>query len=225
MNKNLKRSGFWPFILTNLPLVGWGWWIANHRSRIQAVKKESIMNGQFNRGFTLMELLVTMAVAAILLAIAVPNFQSFFNRNRVVTVTNDFITAVNYARSEAIKGGAITTLCMSNNTSTNAPSCTGNTNWSNGWIIWVDRNGNGVMDTGVVSELIRIHGPINAGDVAMGGAKTSFSFNGQGALTTTTGGDTFNICTPSGLTFSNSITVDPSGHLRRVAQPNLAVCP
>jgi len=122
------------------------------------VKKENIMNGQFNRGFTLMELLVTMAVAAILLAIAVPNFQSFFNRNRVVTVTNDFITAVNYARSEAIKGGAITTLCMSSS----GVACTGNSGWSNGWIIWVDRNANGVMDTGVVSELIRAHGPINA---------------------------------------------------------------
>ena len=185
------------------------------------MKKENIMNGQFNRGFTLMELLVTMAVAAILLAIAVPNFQSFFNRNRVVTVTNDFITAVNYARSEAIKGGAITTLCMSSS----GVACTGNSGWSNGWIIWVDRNANGVMDTGVVSELIRAHGPINAGNVAMGGTQTSFSFNGQGALTTTTGGDTFNICTPSGLTFSNSITVDPSGHLRRVANPGLATCP
>ncbi|MHB1175653.1 MAG: GspH/FimT family pseudopilin [Sulfuriferula sp.] len=179
------------------------------------------MNGQFNRGFTLIELLVTMAVAAILVSIAVPSFQTFFNRNRIAAVTNDYITAINYARSEAIKGGAITTLCMSNS----GLACTGNSGWSNGWIIWVDRNGNSIMDTGVVSELIRAHGPINAGDVAMGGTKTSFSFNSQGALTTTTGGDTFNICTPSGLTFSNSITVDPSGHLRRVANPGLATCP
>jgi type IV fimbrial biogenesis protein FimT len=185
------------------------------------VKKENIMNGQFKRGFTLIELMVTVAVAAILVSIAAPSFQTFFNRNRIATVTNDYITAINYARSEAIKGGAITTLCMSSSGS----ACTGNSGWSNGWIIWVDRNGDGVMNTGVVSELTRAHGPINAGNVAIGGTKTSFSFNGQGALTTTTGGDTFNICTPSDLTLSNSISVDPSGHLRRVAKPALAICP
>ena len=174
------------------------------------MKKENIMNGQFNHGFTLIELLVTMAIAAILLAVAVPSFQTFFNRNRVAAVTNDYITAINYARSEAVKGGATTTICMSNS----GIACTGNSGWSNGWII-----------TGVVSGLIRVHGPINAGNVAMGGTKTSFSFSGQGALTTTTGGDTFNICTPSDLTLSNSITVDPSGHLRRVAKPGLTTCP
>ncbi|HUW28326.1 MAG TPA: GspH/FimT family pseudopilin [Sulfuriferula sp.] len=182
------------------------------------MKKENIMNGQFNRGFTLMELLVTMAVAAILLAVAVPSFQTFFNRNRVAAVTNDYITAINYARSEAVKGGAVTTICMSSSGS----ACTGNTNWSQGWIIWADRNANSTLDAG---ELVRTHGPINAGNVAIGGTQTSFSFNGQGALTTTTGGDAFNICTPSDLTLSNRITIDPSGHLRRVANPGLATCP
>ncbi|BBP03681.1 hypothetical protein TPL01_23290 [Sulfuriferula plumbiphila] len=175
------------------------------------------MNGQFNHGFTLIELLVTMAVAAILVTMAVPGFQTFFNRNRIAAVTNDYLAAINYARSEAVKGGAITTLCMSSNGST----CNG-TQWSQGWVIWADRNANGMLDAG---ELMRSHGPINAGDVAMGGSQTSFSFNGQGALTTTTGGDTFNICTPSDLTLSNSITIDPSGHLRRVANPGLATCP
>ena len=182
------------------------------------MKRENIMKGQFNFGFTLIELMVTVAIAAILVAVAAPGFQTFFSTNRVATVTANYVAAVNYARSEAVKGGAITTLCMSNNSA----ACTGNTGWSNGWIVWTDRNANGVMDAG---ELIQTHGPINAGDVAMGGAQTSFSFNGLGALTTSTGGDTFNICTPSNLALSNTITVDPSGHLRRVANPTLAACP
>ena len=176
------------------------------------MKKENIMNGQFNRGFTLIELMVTVAVAAILVAVAAPSFQAFFNRNRIATVTNDYIAAINYARSEAVKGGGNATLCMSNNNA----SCTG-TGWSNGWIVTVG------------TALKRTHGPINAGNVAMGGTQTSFMFNGLGALTTAAGGlgmgDTFNICTPSDLTLSNSITVDPSGHLRRVANPALATCP
>ena len=99
----LKTSRFWPFILTNLPLVGWRWWIAKHLFRIQAVKKENIMNGQFNHGFTMIELLVTMAVAAILMAIAVPSYRSFMISSRVATESNDFLAALNLARSEAIK--------------------------------------------------------------------------------------------------------------------------
>ena len=182
------------------------------------MKKDIIMYRRSASGFTLIELMVTLGVAAILLAIAVPSFQTVFNSNRVIAVTNDYITALNYARSQAVKGGAITTLCMSNNGS----SCTGNTGWSNGWIVWSDLNSNGVMDTG---ELMQSHGAINAGDVAMGGTQSSFSFNGLGALTTTTGGDTFNICTPSELSISNTITIDPSGHLRNAPNPTLTSCP
>ncbi len=182
------------------------------------MKKVLIINRWDASGFTLIELMVAIGVAAILLAIAVPSFQTIFNSNRVVTVTNDYITALNYARSQAVKGGAITTLCMSNNGS----NCTGSSGWSNGWIVWSDLNSNGVMDTG---ELMQSHGPINAGDVAMGGTQSSFSFNGLGALTTTTGGDRFNICTPSELSISNTVTVDPSGHLRNVVNPTLTTCP
>ncbi|HET9112675.1 MAG TPA: GspH/FimT family pseudopilin, partial [Burkholderiales bacterium] len=112
-----------------------------------------MMNRPYISGFTLLELIVAMGVAAILLAISVPNFQTIFNSNRVVTVANDYMTALNYARSQAVKGGAITTICMSNNGS----ACTGSSGWSNGWIVWSDLNSNGVMDTG---ELMQSHGPI-----------------------------------------------------------------
>lgn len=180
-----------------------------------------IMNRKFNHGFTLIELLVTMAIAAILLALAVPSFKSFFSRNRVATVTNDYMSSINFARSEAVKGGAITTMCMMSTSSVNTCSTT-NTGWSAGWIIWADRNSNSMMDAG---ELLRSHGPINAGNVAIGGTQIAFKFNGQGALTTTAGADTFNICTSNDLTLSNSITIGPSGQLRRAANPSLATCP
>jgi type IV fimbrial biogenesis protein FimT len=170
-------------------------------------------------GFTLIELLVTLTVAAVLLTLGVPAFQALFNREQVSAVTNDFLTAINNTRSEAAKGGAVTTICMSNDNAT----CTGNTGWASGWVIWSDRNGNGALDAG---ELLRVHGAITAGKATIGGGvRTGFSFNGQGALTAAAGFDTINVCTPNDLTMSSQIMVEASGHVRRIANPGLGSCP
>ena len=182
------------------------------------------MNRQYGFGFTLIELMVTLAVAGVLAAIGAPVFVTLFNSNRIATVTNDYVSAVNFARSEAIKGGATTTLCMSIDGATCAvvSTATPTLNWASGWIVWSDRNGNNSLDTG---EVLASHGAINAGNVAIGGIQTSFSFTGTGALVVGTLGDTFNICTPTDLPVSNTITIEPSGHVRRVSNPTLAACP
>ena len=59
------------------------------------------------RGFSLVELLVTLAVAAIVLGLAAPNMSSLIQNNRFVAQANQFVAAVTYARSEAIKRGAL----------------------------------------------------------------------------------------------------------------------
>ena len=57
------------------------------------------------RGFTLLELMVTVAVAAILATVAVPGFRDLIQNNRVTTQTNELVTALNFARTEAVKRG------------------------------------------------------------------------------------------------------------------------
>jgi type IV fimbrial biogenesis protein FimT len=57
------------------------------------------------RGFTLLELMVTIAVVAIMATIAVPSFRDLIQNNRVTTQTNELVTALNFARTEAVKRG------------------------------------------------------------------------------------------------------------------------
>lgn len=80
-------------------------------------------------GFTLTELMITVAIAAILATMAVPAFNDAMLGSKLNTMANKFVASTQLARSEAIKRNAIATLCAS----TNGTSCGGN--WSNGWIV------------------------------------------------------------------------------------------
>jgi type IV fimbrial biogenesis protein FimT len=72
------------------------------------------------RGFTLPELLVTIAVASILLGIAVPSFSGLIVDNRLTTQANDLVSAINFARSEAIKRNRTVSLCRASSTAATA---------------------------------------------------------------------------------------------------------
>lgn len=93
------------------------------------------------QGLTLIELMVTLAVVAILLVVGVPSYRSFVQENRAASQTNAVVRALTYARSEAIKRAEVVTICQSNNQS----SCGGG--WADGWIIFSDVNQNGSLDT------------------------------------------------------------------------------
>jgi type IV fimbrial biogenesis protein FimT len=85
-------------------------------------------------GFTLAELIVTVAIAAIVLTVGIPSFQETMRKNRAAAHMNEMLTVLNLARGEAAKRGQRVSLCPS----TNGASCTGGTNWSNGWIMFTD---------------------------------------------------------------------------------------
>ncbi|SBV35424.1 putative pilus assambly protein [uncultured Stenotrophomonas sp.] len=65
------------------------------------------------RGFSLLELMVTVAVLAILMAIAVPGFSALINRDRLTSQANELVALVQYARSEAIRLNGRVRLCPS----------------------------------------------------------------------------------------------------------------
>src|SRR5574343_378776 len=95
------------------------------------------------RGFTLIELMITVAILAILASLAAPSFRDTIIRTRLSGYNSDLITAINFARSESIKRGVTVTLCRS----TDGGSCAASGGWEQGWIAFVDNNADGVVDT------------------------------------------------------------------------------
>ena len=89
-------------------------------------------------GFTLTELVIALAIAAILLALAAPNMSSFIRNNRITTETNTLIAHINLARSEATKRNVVVALCRKNPdpAKQSPPECGGGTanDWSSGWL-------------------------------------------------------------------------------------------
>lgn len=87
------------------------------------------MNARSSSGFTLVEMMVALAIAAILLAIAVPSYSGSQLNSQLRASANDLIGSINFARSEAIKGGTVVTLCASSD----GENCGGA--WNQGWVV------------------------------------------------------------------------------------------
>lgn len=157
------------------------------------------------RGFTLIELLVTLAIAAILLGVAVPNFVTFIQNNRLATQANDLVTMLNYARSEAVKRNQTITVCSS----TDGTSCAGSTTWDGGLIVFVDSNGDGAVDGG--EDVMQVRPAMEGGNTLRAGAQPRFTYQANGFLASNN--DVFRLCDTRGTASGREINVSLQGRV------------
>lgn len=170
--------------------------------------KWTLMNGVSlaESGFTLIELMITLSVMAILLAIAVPSFQDVALSSKLTVLANDFVASAQLARSEAIKRNRPATLCASSD----GASCTGA--WSDGWVVL--RDDGAVITTGKKLPT----GFVMSGNVT----SISFSATGVGANPVTA---TLTICrkTPSVGSRERVVSISTTGR-PSVAKTTTGLC-
>lgn len=94
------------------------------------------------RGFTLVELLVTTGIAAVLSMVAIPAMTGMLDAQRRISSVNHFVSSLHLARGEAIKRGGRAVVCKS----ADGSACTVGGHWEQGWIVFHDANNNALLD-------------------------------------------------------------------------------
>lgn len=135
-------------------------------------------------GFTLTELLTTMGIVAIMLAIGVPSYRYITTSYRMSSEVNSLLGDLMFARGEALKEGQGVTVCVSSN----GTGCTGVAgSWQNGWIVFSNAAGGA---NPVAGSILRVQAPFSGSTpdtfVASSGV-TAVTYNREGFATTAAG--------------------------------------
>ncbi len=148
-------------------------------------------------GFTLIELMITIALVAILLALGVPYFRETITSNKVVAETNNLMASFNLARANAARLNQPVTVCKS----ADGTACTTAGNWEDGWILFNDLDMDGVVDVGDGDEVLQVNSLLPTGYTLRSTAQFSnrVTFLPQGVVrgaATLDDNSSFRICSP-----------------------------
>ena len=162
------------------------------------------------QGFTIIELMVTLAIAAILVSLAAPSFKDIIQNNRMTTQYNELLASLSVARSEAIKRGEDVIALSSN----------GN-NWEDGWTVFVDTDGDGAPSA---AETIRVGATLSGNNtLRFPRDRITYASSGLGSGLIT---GTFTLCDDRGNAEARGLVVSATGRVRHaIAADALAGCP
>ncbi|MFT4255949.1 MAG: GspH/FimT family pseudopilin [Pseudoxanthomonas sp.] len=164
-------------------------------------------------GFTLLELMIAIAIAALLLTLALPSFQQTLRSNRVATATNEVMGALALARTEAIRTTRSGGVCPS----TAGTGCDG-TSWSDGWMVWSDTGSTGWGTFATGDTIVRYSSP-RAQVSIDAGTDLKFTFDARGRRTSPAGTDPATVTIapdtcPSGQQLQRTLTIGTTGQVR-----------
>lgn len=193
-----------PFISLNIPLV----------NPLVCRNTPSVVLDKYKHGFTLVELIITLTIAGILIALAAPAMQAFILDQRLTTQANDFIADLNLARSEAVRRAANVTVCKQGGTAT-SPSCSTSAAWSAGRVIYVDTDSDSTLDSS--ETVLRVRESLDGNNTlnSIGSTTNSIVFTGSGLTTMTTDSEiTMRICDSRGASKAVTVFVNYTGRAR-----------
>ena len=167
-------------------------------------------NRSFSRGFTLIELMIAVALTALLLGLAVPALDMFTTNARQTGAINDFVSSMHIARSTAVTTNFRTTVCASESGINCEP-----VDWDRGWIVFNDRDADQAVDNdeNIVASSNGIDGlSIQSGEF---GQFLMYRPNGR-VMTTSAAGNAgqFTVCDNRGSDYAKVLIVDLSGRPR-----------
>jgi len=160
-------------------------------------------------GFTIIELMITILIASIMVALAAPGMKELMERNRVQTAADTLFTSLMLARSESLKRNQPVVMCKTTDQATCSASAS--VYWEQGWLVYADADGDSAPDP---NEILRVVEPMRNGDtVRVSGAFTnSLSYRTDGSAS---GTGTFVLCNAEGDTsFAREVDVSVTGRPR-----------
>lgn len=158
-------------------------------------------------GFTLLELMITLAVAAILVTAVVPAFSQLLASTRITTSINELMTHIHLARSEAIKRGTQVGICPSENGTT----CLGSVGWSRGWIVFIDENWD--ENRNPTERVLGLHGAMPPQITIHPGRRARIVYEADGTLAGVFNG-TFELCDVNNAAEPKAIIISVIGRPR-----------
>lgn len=192
-----------PFVCLIVPFVGY----KSPTSMPSVIRKTPLVC--FSQpGFTLIELVVTLLIAAILVTISIPTMRTTIQNNRMATLTNDLIADISLARSEALKRARNVGVCMS----ASGTACDG-ANWHDGRMVFVDANDS--MSFDVNEPILRVREAMPSNTLTSALAPSPLIFNSRGLPANAGAGATFALCDDRGPTQGRAIVMTPTGQTSR----------
>lgn len=178
-------------------------------------------------GFTLIELMITLIVVAVLMGIGVPNLRTFIQNSRITTQGNEMLASLALARSEAIKRSAPVVVCPSAAPTAAAPTCSAGGIWERGWLVFADatdpatKKGNNTFAEAEGDILLRIHEQLEGANTlrASGADLADHLTFGPTGVTSMSGADFLKLCDARGAPSARAIMVEATGRAR-IARPS-----